>query len=68
MPKLLLSMTGIDVLSAALLASEIDDIAKFRNPKRLMPWAGICPTLHQSRDTSYHGRMKKDPTGMSTGS
>ena len=60
MPKLLLSMTGIDVFSAALLAAEIDDIARFGNPKRLVSWAGMCPTLHQSGDTSYHGRMKKD--------
>ena len=60
MPKLLLSMTGIDVFSAALLAAEIDDIARFGNSKRLVSWAGMCPTLYQSGDTSYHGRMKKD--------
>ena len=60
MPKLLLSMTGIDVFSAALLAAEIDDIARFGNPKRFVSWAGMCPTLHQSGDTSYRGRMKKD--------
>ena len=60
MPKLLLSMTGIDVFSTALLAAEIDDIAGFGNPKRLVSWAGMCPTPYQSGDTSYHGRMKKD--------
>ena len=60
MAKLLLSITGIDVFAAALLSSEIDGIARFRNPKKLVSWAGMCPTLHQSGDTSYHGRMKKD--------
>ena len=58
--KLLLSMTGINVFAAALLSAEIDDIARFGNPKKLVSWAGMCPTLHQSGGTSYHGRMKKD--------
>ncbi len=59
-PKILLSMTGMNVFSAALLAAEIDTIERFENPKKLVSWAGMCPTLHQSGDTSYHGRMKKD--------
>ena len=44
----------------ALLSAEIDDITRFGNPKKLVSWAGMCPTLHQSGGTSYHGRMKKD--------
>ncbi len=59
-PKLLLSMTGMNVFSAALLAAEIDTIERFENPKKLVSWAGMCPTLYQSGDTLYHGRMKKD--------
>ncbi len=59
-PKLLLSMTGMNMFSAALLAAEIDIIGRFGNPKKFVSWAGMCPTLHQSGDTSYHGRMKKD--------
>ena len=59
-PKILLSMIGIDMFAAALLAAEIDDIKRFDGPKKLVSWAGMCPTLHQSGDTSYHGRMKKD--------
>ena len=58
--KLLLSMTGMDAFSAALVAAEIDGIKRFGSPKKLISWAGMCPTLHQSGDTSYHGRMKKD--------
>ena len=58
--KLLLSITGIDVFAAALLSAEIDDITRFGNPKKLVSWADMCPTLHQSGGTSYHGRMKKD--------
>ena len=57
--KLIMSMTGIDMLSAALLAAEIDDISRFEGPGQFISWAGMCPTLHQSGDVEYHGRMSK---------
>ena len=58
--KLLLSLTGIDVFAAAFLASEICDIRRFKSAQSLVSWAGMCPTVHQSGDSLYHGRMKKD--------
>ena len=57
--KLLLSITGIDMLSAALLAAEIDDVSRFEGPGQLIAWSGMCPTLHQSGDVEYHGRASK---------
>lgn len=57
--KLLLSLTGVDALSAALLAAEIDDISRFKSPDQLIAWAGMCPTLHQSGDVEYHGRPSR---------
>ncbi len=56
----ILSMTGMSVFSVALVSAEIDGIERFDSPKKLVSWAGMCPTLHQSGDTLYHGRMKKD--------
>ena len=58
--RILMSMTGIDYFAAMLLASEIDGIGRFASPKKLVSWAGMCPTVHQSGNTMYHGRMKKD--------
>ena len=58
--RILMSMTGIDYYAAMLLASEIDGIGRFASPKKLVSWAGMCPTVHQSGNTVYHGRMKKD--------
>ncbi len=58
--KLLLSLTGFDVFAAAFLVSEIGDIRRFKSARRLVSWAGMCPTVHQSGDSLYHGRMKKD--------
>ena len=53
--KLLLSMTGINMLSAALLAAEIDDISRFEGPEQLIARAGMRPRLHQSGDVGYRG-------------
>ena len=58
--SILMSMTGIDYYAAMLLASEIDGIGRFASPRKLVSWTGMCPTIHQSGNTMYHGRMKKD--------
>ena len=53
-------MTGFDAFDALLIALEIDDINRFEEPKKLVSWLGLCPTIHQSGNTLYHGKMKKD--------
>lgn len=58
--QLLMTITGIDYFGAVLLATEIDGIKRFGSWKKLVSWAGMCPRVHQSGDTTYHGRMKKD--------
>lgn len=55
---ILMSLTGIDYYSAMLIASEIGDISRFHTPKKLVSWAALCPTLHQSGDSLYHGTIK----------
>ena len=58
--KILMSMTGIDCFSAMLIVSEIGDISRFRTAGKLVSWCGLCPTVHQSGNSMYMGRMKKD--------
>lgn len=58
--RLIMSMPGFDAFGATLLALEIDGIKRFRTAKQLVSWAGMCPTVHQSGKSLYHGRMKKD--------
>jgi transposase len=58
--KLLMSFTGIDYHSAMLTTSEIGDISRFPSSKHLVSWMGLCPSLHQSGNSTYMGRMKKD--------
>jgi len=46
--RLLLSLTGIDVYTALLMRSEIGPITRFPDYKRLVSWAGLAPSTHQS--------------------
>ncbi len=56
--RILMSMTGIDYFSAMLIMSEIGDIKRFTDPSKLVSWSGLCPTVHQSGNSLYMGRMK----------
>ena len=56
--KILMSMTGIDYFSAMMMASEIGDITRFNTPEKLVSWSGLCPSIHQSGNSLYMGRMK----------
>src|SRR5438445_4257086 len=55
---ILMSMTGIDYFTALVISSEIVDIKRFATPRKLVSWAGLCPTIHQSGDSLYHGKIK----------
>ncbi len=63
---LIMSMTGFDAYSALLLAASIDYIGRFKGPKHLVSFLGLCPTIHQSGQNVRHGRMKKDRNGILT--
>jgi transposase len=57
--SLLLTLTGVSFFGALLLVSEIGDVTRFSSPKKLVSWAGLCPTLHQSGESVKVGRLKK---------
>ena len=61
--RLPVGMTGVGPYIALLLAAEVGDISRFAGPKNMVSWAGLCPTVHQSGDKKYMGRIKK--TGRS---
>jgi transposase len=56
-PKIM-SMTGFDYYSASMMSACIADISRFRSPSRLVSWVGMCPTVHQTGETIYYGKMK----------
>ena len=55
--RLLLSLTGVSVYTALLLKSEIADIGRFPNYKKLVSWAGLAPSMHQSGEVEYYGSI-----------
>jgi len=62
--RLLLSLKGINVYSALLIKSEIGKIERFSDYKKLVSWAGLAPSLHQSGDVEYHGNITKQGSVM----
>jgi len=57
--RLLLSLTGVDVYGALLIHSEIGPITRFSSYKKLISWAGLAPSVHQSGNVEYTGRITK---------
>jgi len=62
--RLLLSLKGVNVYSALLIKSEIGTIERFADYKKLVSWAGLAPSLHQSGDVEYHGHITKQGSTM----
>jgi transposase len=62
--RLLLSLTGVSIYTALLLKSEIGDIARFPNYKKLVSWSGLAPSMHQSGNVEYYGRITKQGSRM----
>jgi transposase len=57
--KLLTTVPGIGIYSALLILSEIGEIERFPNPKKLCSYAGLVPSTHQSGEVLWHGRITK---------
>jgi transposase len=58
--RLLMAMTGVSHIGALLITSEIGDITRFQSPEKLVSWTGLCPSLHQSGESTHYGRIKRE--------
>lgn len=56
---IIMSMTGFDYYGASVLAAYIADISRFPSPSHLVSWVGLCPSVHQTGNSLYMGRMKE---------
>ena len=54
----------MDVYTALLIRSEIGDISRFPDYKRLVSWAGLAPSLHQSGSVEYSGGITRQGSRM----
>lgn len=57
MHEQLMSVPGIGKTLAAVIASEVDDIQRFRTADKLCAYAGVVPTTHSSGGRTYHGGL-----------
>ena len=55
---IIMSMPGFDYYSASFLAAYIADIKRFPTPSHLVSWVGLCPSVYQTGETLYMGKMK----------
>jgi len=55
---IIMSMTGFDYHSASVLAAYIADISRFPSPSQLVSWVGLCPSVYQTGESLYMGKMK----------
>ena len=62
--RLLLSLTGVSVYTALLIKSEVGSIDRFPSYKKLVSWAGLAPSLHQSGNIEFHGNITRQGSRM----
>lgn len=57
--QLLLTIPGIGELLALTIAAEIGEISRFASARKLIGYAGLAPTIKQSGQSSWTGRISK---------
>jgi len=57
--KLLMTIPGISYFTALVIKSEIGDIARFPNARKLCAYAGLIPSTYASADKIRFGRITK---------
>jgi transposase len=57
--QLMVSIPGIGELLALTIAAEIGEISRFGNARKLIGYAGLAPTIKQSGQSSWTGRISK---------
>jgi len=55
---IIMSMTGFDYYGASVLAAYIADVSRFPSPSHMVSWVGLCPSVYQTGESLYMGRMK----------
>lgn len=57
--KLLMTISGIGLLSALIIYSKIGNINRFSNSRKLVSYAGLNPTTRLSSDVIHHGNIPR---------
>lgn len=57
--RALMAHRGVALVTAATIVAEIGDLTRFDNPRHLMAFLGLVPSLHQTGSSSRSGRITK---------
>lgn len=55
----IMTLAGLDFYSSTGIKAAIGDVFRFPNPKKLVSYLGLCPSIHQSGSTYYTGKITK---------
>ncbi len=55
----LMSLRGINKLTAIIILAELGDISRFDNPTQLMSFVGLVPIVHSTGDKTHLGRITR---------
>jgi transposase len=57
--QLLMSIPGVGALTSFVVRAEIGDINRFGSAEQLVSYCGLSPTVSQSSDSIYYGKLNK---------
>ncbi len=57
--RLLITIPGVGISSAAVIKAEVGRVERFASPERLSSYTGLAPSVHQSGSVSMTGRTGK---------
>lgn len=55
----LMTVPGVGPATALAFTAAIANPTRFKDPKQVASYLGLAPTVHQSGDTQFHGRISK---------
>ena len=59
MVEALISLRGVDVITAVTVLAELGDLTRFDSPRQLMSYLGLVPSEHSSGSHRRQGRITK---------
>lgn len=57
--KLMMTVPGVGLVTAAVIKAEIGDIARFSSPEKLAAYVGVSPTTYQSGEKEWGGPTRR---------
>jgi transposase len=63
MVEAMMSLRGVNLVTAATIAAEVGDLSRFESPRQLMAYLGLVPSEHSSGNRQKRGEITKTGNG-----